>query len=188
VGKHSIRSLYAIVNNRGIKQIYTPVMWKLSVPPRVHIFLWLFPSNKTLTRDNLAKRKNLDDKTCLFCNELESVNHLFFECYIAQSFWKCIYEIINVIMGNDFISVTKYWINDSKLKCLNAISATTLWALCKFRNDMCFNNVQWMGMSQISGICVRMLRDWCWIQKTPCRSVTTLSPAPLLEQSDVVRC
>jgi hypothetical protein len=188
VGKHSIRSLYAIVNNRGIKQIYTPVMWKLSVPPRVHIFLWLFPSNKTLTRDNLAKRKNLDDKTCLFCNELESVNHLFFECYIAQSFWKCIYEIINVIMGNDFISVTKYWINDSKLKCLNAISATTLWALCKFRNDMCFNNVQWMGMSQISGICARMLRDWCWIQKTPCRSVTTLSPAPLLEQSDVVRC
>jgi hypothetical protein len=63
VGKYSVQSLYAIVNNRGIKQIYNPVMWKLSGPPRVHILLWLLPSNKTLTRDNLAKRKNLDDKT-----------------------------------------------------------------------------------------------------------------------------
>jgi hypothetical protein len=58
VGKYYVQSLYAIVNNRGIKQVYTPVMWKLSVPPRVHIFLWLLANNKTLTRDNLAKRKN----------------------------------------------------------------------------------------------------------------------------------
>jgi hypothetical protein len=156
MGKYSVQSLYAIVSNRGIKQMYTPVMWKLSVPLRVHIFLWLLANNKTLMRDNIAKRKILDDKTCLFCNELEYVNHLFFECYIAQSLWKCIYEITNVIVDNDFISVVKYWIHDSKLKCLNAISAAALW---KFWNDMCFNNVQWMRMNQLTGRCARMLRD-----------------------------
>jgi hypothetical protein len=48
------------------------------VPPRVHIFRWLLANNKTLVRDNLAKRRNLNDKTCVFCSELESVNHLFF--------------------------------------------------------------------------------------------------------------
>jgi hypothetical protein len=141
-------------------------MWKLSVPPRVHIFLWLFTNNKTLTRDNLAKRKNLDDKSCLFSNELESVNHLFFECFIAQSFWKCISEITNVIMGSDFVSVAKYWIHDSKFKCLNVISVAAFWAIWKFQNDMCFNNVQWMGMSQVTRRCARMLRDWCLIQKS----------------------
>jgi hypothetical protein len=49
------------------------------VPSRIHIFLWLLANNKTLTRDNLAKRKELNDKTCLFCAEYELVRHLFYE-------------------------------------------------------------------------------------------------------------
>jgi hypothetical protein len=42
-------------------------------------FLWLLTNNKTLNRDNLVKRKNLDDLTCVFCSENEIVNPLFFE-------------------------------------------------------------------------------------------------------------
>jgi hypothetical protein len=59
-------------------------MWNISVPSRVHIFLWLLANNKMLTRDNLSKRKNLDDKRCLFCNEPETVSHLFFDCWVVQ--------------------------------------------------------------------------------------------------------
>jgi hypothetical protein len=65
-GSYSVQSLYAIVNDRGIRQIFTPVVWKLAIPPRIHIFLWLVANNKILTRDNLTKRKIVDDKTCLF--------------------------------------------------------------------------------------------------------------------------
>jgi hypothetical protein len=38
-GKYSVQSLYAVINDRGVKHVYTPVMCKLSVPPRLHIFL-----------------------------------------------------------------------------------------------------------------------------------------------------
>jgi hypothetical protein len=38
----------------------------VSVPSRVHIFLWSLANNKTLTRDNPEKRKKLDDNRCLF--------------------------------------------------------------------------------------------------------------------------
>jgi hypothetical protein len=38
-GRYSVQSLYAVINDRGIKQIYTPVMWKIHVPPRIHVFL-----------------------------------------------------------------------------------------------------------------------------------------------------
>jgi hypothetical protein len=69
-------------------------------------------------------------------------------------------------MGSDFVSVAKYWIHDSKFKCLNVISVAAFWAIWKFQNDMCFNNVQWMGMSQVTRRCARMLRDWCLIQKS----------------------
>jgi hypothetical protein len=68
-GEYSVQSLYTIVNNRGVQQIYTLVVWKILVPPRLHIFLWLMANNKVLTRDNLAKRKHLEDKTCLFYEE-----------------------------------------------------------------------------------------------------------------------
>jgi hypothetical protein len=79
MGKYSVQSLYVVMNNRGVKQVYTSVMWKISIPLRLHIFLWLLANNKTLTRDNLDKRKSLDDKTCLFCSEPESMSHLFSE-------------------------------------------------------------------------------------------------------------
>jgi hypothetical protein len=68
-GRFSVQSLRAIVNNRGIRQILTPVVWKIIVPPRLHIFLWLLVNNKILTRDNLAKRKKIEDLSCLFCSD-----------------------------------------------------------------------------------------------------------------------
>jgi hypothetical protein len=66
-GKYSVHTLYAVVNDRGIKQVYTPIMRKISVPPRLHIFLWLLANNKVVTIDNLSKRRELNDVSCLFC-------------------------------------------------------------------------------------------------------------------------
>ena len=41
-------------------------MWKLKVPPRIHIFLWLLANNKLLTGDNLAKGERLLIKLVYF--------------------------------------------------------------------------------------------------------------------------
>lgn len=78
-GKFSVQSLYVVINHRGVVPIFVPAVWKLNIPPRIQIFLWLLSKNKALTRDNLAKRREVTDKTCLFCNEAESVMHLFFD-------------------------------------------------------------------------------------------------------------
>jgi hypothetical protein len=83
-GKYAVQTLYAIVNERGVRQNFALVMWRIPIPPRLHVFLWLLANNKVLTRDNLAKRRQVDDKTCLFCAELESVSHLFFNCCVAR--------------------------------------------------------------------------------------------------------
>jgi hypothetical protein len=109
LGIYSVQSLYAIVNHRGVQQVYTPVMWRISVPPRLHIFLWLLANNKVLTRDNLAKRKQIEDKTCLFCKEAESVRHIFFDCYVAQALWVQFAEITGCTLITDFESLSKFW-------------------------------------------------------------------------------
>jgi hypothetical protein len=106
-GRYSVQSLYAIVSDRGMKKVFTPVMWKIKIPSRVHIFLWLLPNSKVLTRDNLAKRRQVDDLSCLFCSETESISHLFFECCVAKVFWQTISDITNVELGSDFESVAK---------------------------------------------------------------------------------
>jgi hypothetical protein len=62
-GIYSSQSLYKIVNFRRIKPIYLPSIWSLEIPPRMHFFLCLLFKNKTLTRDNLAKKQNMNDKT-----------------------------------------------------------------------------------------------------------------------------
>jgi hypothetical protein len=79
-GTYSASSLYAIINFRGVVPVHIPIVWKLHVPPRLHVFLWLLANNKPLSRDNLVKRQNVPDLTCLFCSKNETCEHLFFEC------------------------------------------------------------------------------------------------------------
>jgi hypothetical protein len=77
-GTYSSQSLYKIINFRGIHFVHVPAVWSIKVPPRVLFFLWLLVNNRTLIRDNLGKRKKIDDRSCLLCKEEESVQHLFF--------------------------------------------------------------------------------------------------------------
>jgi hypothetical protein len=41
-GVYSSQSMYALVNFRGVKEIFLPAVWKLKIPPRIQVFLWLF--------------------------------------------------------------------------------------------------------------------------------------------------
>jgi hypothetical protein len=139
-GIYSVQSMYVVVNNRGVRQLFTPVMWKIKVPSRIHLFLWLLNNNKTLTKDNLAKRRKVDDGTsCLFCNEQESVNHLFFHCCIAHTFWGCISRISAVDIGSDYESVGKLWLQEKKYRLLNVLSSAVLWPYGETLNIFVFS-------------------------------------------------
>jgi hypothetical protein len=83
-GIYNVQSLYRIINFRGIRPALVSSIWDIKVPPRVQYFVWLLSKNRLLTRDNLCKRRKVDDSTCLFCAEQESIQHLFFECVIAK--------------------------------------------------------------------------------------------------------
>jgi hypothetical protein len=53
-------------------------------------------------RDNLAKRREVDDKSCLFCSEKETAGHLLFECCVARNLWEVVAEIADrpLVSGN----------------------------------------------------------------------------------------
>jgi hypothetical protein len=109
-GVYNVNSFYAIVNNMGVVLVHTPAVSKLDIPPRIHVFLWLLANNKLLTRDNLAKRRHVEDKSWLFCSESESVHHLFFDCFATKLVWPIIFDLLHVDVGLNFESVARWWI------------------------------------------------------------------------------
>jgi zinc-binding in reverse transcriptase len=61
--------------------------WKLQVPPRILIFIWLMFKNKILTVDNLQRKElTMVIRCALYRNHEESVPHLFHSCsFFRQS-------------------------------------------------------------------------------------------------------
>jgi len=67
------------------------IVWKLKIPLKIKIFLWYLEKGVTLTKDNLIKRKWKGNSLCCFCNNTETIQHLFFDCHVAKFVWNSIY-------------------------------------------------------------------------------------------------
>jgi hypothetical protein len=148
-GVYSVSSLYAIVNFRGIMPVHIPSVWKLKIPPRVYVFLWLLFYNKLLTRDNLHKRQELHDLSCVFCSEEENIPHLFFDCVVARELWKQISVITKIHGQVNLLAISSLWICDKTHVVSNIVHAAALWSLWKSRNEVCFNKRSWSCMQVI---------------------------------------
>jgi hypothetical protein len=159
-GKFSVQSLYAVINHRGVVPLYVSSVWKLKIPPRVQIFLWLLTKNKILTRDNVAKRREVSHKTCLFCNEPESVNHLFFECCVAKRIWPVISEVLNLRSIWNFEYMATFWLANKKHLLTNIISSAIIWSLWNFHNKLCFQGLVWAGEKAVLLESAKILRRW----------------------------
>ncbi|WVZ84784.1 hypothetical protein U9M48_031773, partial [Paspalum notatum var. saurae] len=103
---YSSQSLYKVINFRGIRQ--------LKIAPRVHFFLWLLIHDRVLTRANLAKRREVENTTCLFCLEEETCHHLFFGCVVARKLWKYRSVVLGLNLGEDINSVGRLWLSEKK--------------------------------------------------------------------------
>ena len=113
-----------------------------------------------LTRDNLSKRRKLEDVSCLFCCKEESVLHLFFECAVAAQLWCLLSEILEVNLGGSFESIGQFWLSNKRHGLVNIITAAALWSLWKLRNDLCFQNTGWKGMDILLNKIAYKAQNW----------------------------
>jgi hypothetical protein len=123
-GVYSSQSCYAVISFRGVTPVHLPAIWNIVVPPKIHLFLWLLSHNKLATVDNLNK-KGLDQPVqCCFCNEKETINHLFFGCVVARAIWKMVSSFLGCEIGSDYFSVA------SKFIRTNAMASMSLQLQC----------------------------------------------------------
>jgi len=59
-------------------------IWKAKIPYKIKIFTWLLEKDVVLTKDNLIRRNWLGNPSCIFCGQLETSKHLFFQCPVAR--------------------------------------------------------------------------------------------------------
>jgi hypothetical protein len=96
-----------------------------------------------------GKRQTLDDYTCLFCTEKESIHHLFFDCVVARRMWDLVSQVIDVQIGSNFESMAKLWLCNKKFGVANVVSSVVCWSIWKLRNLICFQGVAWLGMKML---------------------------------------
>ena len=102
------KSVYDHLNQQP--KVRSEHIWKAKIPYKVKIFTWLPEKNAILTKDNLIRRKWQGNPSCVFCDQIESVDHLFFQCPVARCIWGMVGSCLQAsnVPGN--YSQYKQWI------------------------------------------------------------------------------
>jgi len=137
--KFSVRSMYNALT-RSDAGIYHKMLWKGKIPTKIKIFMWLLMNDAILTKDNLLKRKWQGDPTCYFCDEPESISHLFFHCHVAKSVWAIVAKCFgaDTVPGN--LDQSWRWC-DRWLPLGRKYHVLGVSAICKSRNKACFDKI-----------------------------------------------
>ncbi|CAK8569926.1 unnamed protein product [Lathyrus sativus] len=111
------------------------ILYQNMARPRALFTLWMAYHRKLATKDRLARFWMLNHYTYCFCNDKETIDHLFFQCRTMKTIWKNILEwmLIDYTSG-DWIQKVK-WVSDmskskaSKMKILKCGLAETVYEL-----------------------------------------------------------
>lgn len=136
--------------------------------PRALFILWLACHNKLAIKERLYKFGMVDNDRCVFCNEVESIQHLLFTCQDMYDIWKNILEWIKVEHNPKGWIQELAWIADrSKSKnwrniFLKTAFAETVYSCWKYRNKKIHDGIYTTNIAKevIENIVHRL-----WIKK-----------------------
>jgi hypothetical protein len=147
---------------------YNNYLWKIKIPLKIKVFLWLLYREALLTKDNLVKRNWHGNELCSFCNIHESIQHLFFECVLAKYIWRVIHLVIGLPPPNNSRHMIGGWVYGMNPKdrqiFLIGIGAM-LWVIWLSRNDIVFNKASISSSMQVIFQGTYWIRTWPNFQK-----------------------
>ncbi|KAJ3683781.1 hypothetical protein LUZ60_014008 [Juncus effusus] len=74
--KFPISKVYKLMSNRGVKEVDIARVWKVRLPAKLKVFMWMVLQNKILTGENWSRRGGDGPYNCVCCNQqpLETVD------------------------------------------------------------------------------------------------------------------
>ena len=141
--KISVKSLYSFLINDGVRFPHK-FLWKIKVPAKIKMFLWLFTRRSILIKDNLIKKGLKGGKECVYCWQEQNINHLFFECSAARLVWgliKCALDLRTTPINlNDYLGRWLKTFKKPEKKLVLLGSPAIFRALWKYKNDIIFRS------------------------------------------------
>lgn len=86
-------AVYALERFGGVHASFAAFLWGCAAPSRVRFFGWLLVQRRVNTRDVLLQKTivTTEGAACPVCScELETADHMVFECPFARSFWRAV--------------------------------------------------------------------------------------------------
>ena len=182
-GLFSVRSTYEHLCINEVGAQYN-IIWKAKLPLKIKIWLWLIEHDAILTKDNLAKRNWSRDMHCLFCNEMESIDHLFFECNTTKYIWNLVAFVFGA--GHRPTSFEQFWQWVATLlpnrKQFHIIGlAAICWAIWTTRNKCCFEKKSIRSPTEIVCSASSFLKYWAGLQSGQNKEELETGAAALLK-------
>ncbi|KAJ1695641.1 hypothetical protein LUZ63_012339 [Rhynchospora breviuscula] len=143
-GYFSSNSAYKVLADTGIWSYYYKQLWKIKVPPKVKIFLWLLLQDRLLTQDNFQVRGWPTIHSCTTCQSpvTEIAPHLFIHCTFTHRLWDLIQLLFHLPVLTFTDNIIDFWLNNrvNIEKQWDIIWAAVSWALWKERNARVFSS------------------------------------------------
>jgi len=144
------------------------IVWKLKIPLKIKIFLWYLGKGVTLIKDNLIKRKWKGNSLCCFCNNTETIQHLFFDCHVAKFVWSAVFFAFGVKALASVSNMLGSWLRGFSMKLRKHFLvgvAAMCWAIWLSRNDVVFNQKQPNSYLQVIFRGTHWARSWSQLAK-----------------------
>lgn len=125
----SVASAWKCFSPRSQKMEWRNAIWFEGQFPRSSFISWLCIHNRLSTKDRLMSwRISITAPECEFCSlELETRNHLFFECPITQGIWRSLLDRVGMNKHNVDWNTELCWVSSLRGKKLDIICLKLLW-------------------------------------------------------------
>jgi hypothetical protein len=131
---HAFLDTNVVPNNR--------YLWKIKIPLKISVFLWLLYREAIVTKDNLVKRNWHGNVMCYFCNNIETIQHLFFDCSLSKFLWRVIQLTFVLSTANNIKQVYGGWVQNMNAKNKRLLFVgidVMLGSISLSQNDIVFN-------------------------------------------------
>jgi hypothetical protein len=143
-------------------------IWKIKVPLKIKVFLWLLHRQAILTKDNLVKKNWHINVMCYFSNSYETIQHLFFECALTKFIWRVIEITFGLAIPLNIKHVFSELVqrmNEKDKKLLYVRMDAIFWSIWLSRNDLIFNKTPISFYMQVMFRVTYWTRIWVAFQK-----------------------
>lgn len=123
--------------------------------------MWYIHKGVILTKDNLSKRRWDVSKRCCFCDQEETIQHLFLKCALARLLWRTIHVSFNIFPSSSISNLFANCLNGVKpntAACIRVGVCVLLWAIWNSRNAIVFNQTNITNFLQV------IFRAFGWIR------------------------